>query len=207
MENKYGERKKAFIGAAIGAVASIAGGLIGNAKKKKEEARQRAIAKGNRDYENNLKETSSINQALASYDNSTGEEFEARLQKYGGSTKYRDRKAWGGWGDVVSGVISGVGSVVEGATGIQGISAAGNAIGGIAGGAIGDGITNRMIKKNEEAKQKRLASPMQNPVGVDTTQYNAQLPTKLSTVQRYGGRNKLNPVGSIVGIKPQAKRL
>ena len=112
MEKKY-RRRKAFIGAIIGAGLSIAGGLISGAKKKREAKRQAAIDKRNKEYDKRVQDANAINEALASYDDGgAGEEFEARLQKYGGVTIYKNRKAWGGWGDVISGTVSGIGSLV-----------------------------------------------------------------------------------------------
>ena len=192
MEKKY-RRRKAFIGAIIGAGLSIAGGLIGGAKKKREAKRQAAIDKRNREYDKKVQDANAINEALASYDDGgAGEEFEARLQKYGGVTKYKNRKAWGGWGDVISGTVSGIGSLVEGATGVQGISGIGSSIGNAVGGAIKGGYTNRMIQKNEQKKQETLAAPLANPVGINPNDYRQALPTRLQPVKRYGGRKPIS---------------
>lgn len=62
--NKNG-RDKAFIGAAVGAVASIATTLIGNAKQKKEQEKAKRIAEKNEAIEDINSRAQSMNQQYA----------------------------------------------------------------------------------------------------------------------------------------------
>lgn len=202
MNKKYKGRNKAFIGAAIGAVASIAGGLISGAKKKKEAKRQALIAKRNREFEENNKNANAINEALASSESTYDEEFADRLMKYGGKKKYKDRKAWGGIGELVGGLIGGIGTVTEAATGVEGIGAAANTVGS----AVGSGITSKMQSNASKKQEENLAAPLQQPVGVPTTDYRQGLPKKLPAVQKYGGRHMPLVAGS-KGVKVRTKRV
>lgn len=202
MEKKYRKRDKAFIGAAIGAVASIAGGLIGGAKKRREAKRQEAIAKRNREYETRVNEANNINEALASNEGTYDEEFADRLMKYGGKKKYKDRKAWGGWGDVIGGVIGGIGTVAEAATETPGIGAAANTIGG----AVGSGITNKMQQNASNRQERNLAAPLQQPIGIPNIDPRKGLPTKLPMINKYGGRHMPLVAGS-KGVKVRPKRV
>ena len=79
-------RKKAFIGAAIGAVANIAGGLISGAKKRKAQEEQQAAQ--------NVRDAIQRNQALAQqYNNQeyVDEYLKKQNLKMGGEFKYRNK--------------------------------------------------------------------------------------------------------------------
>lgn len=209
--NKQYKRRKAFIGAAIGTVASIAGGLIGGAKKRREAKRQAQIARRNRQYEMLSQEAQNLNAAMADYKNTAGEDFEAKLKRYGGrsnmkrcggnmkrcggkvkrcggQTKYRNRKAWGGTSELIGGLISAAGTIGSALTDQPAIAQAGNTIGNLA----QRGFTNKMIKNNEKRIQGNLEQPLQQPVSLTTnTDYREELPKKLPAMARYGARKSV----------------
>lgn len=202
--NKQYKRRKAFIGAAIGAVASIAGGLIGGAKKRREAKRQAQIARRNRQYEMLSQEAQNLNAAMADYENTAGEDFEAKLKRYGGrsnmkrcggkvkrcggQTKYRNRKAWGGTGELIGGLISAAGTIGSALTDQPVVAQAGNIIGNLA----QRGFTNKMIKNNEKRIQGNLEQPLQQPVSpTANTDYREELPKRLPTMARYGTRKSV----------------
>lgn len=192
--NKYKPRKKAFVGAVIGAVGSIAGGIISARKKKKEAAReadrQRAIAKN----QEIVQSTNALNVGLEGQEE-LQKNFISQYMKYGGSVKSskyksRNKKAIGGIGEIIGGVIGGVSSITGAATGIPEIGAAGNAVGA----AVGQGISNYNNKRIQEQREANLKKevPMAGiPKGEDFV-----LPDKLPFVKKYGGRHMKRVIGS-----------
>lgn len=191
-DNKYKPRKKAFIGAIIGAATSIAGGIIGAKKKKKaarEEARrQEAIKRNDAIY----KSTEAMNAGLAGQED-LQQNFMEQYMKYGGSTKtniYKDRKkkAIGGIGEIIGGVIGGASNIVGAITENPQITSAGNAIGAV----VGQGITNHTNKRLEEQKQAKLEQEAQNG--------------ELPATAKYGGRHMTLIAGS-KGIKVKPRRV
>ena len=98
--NKYKPRKKAFIGAIIGAATSIAGGIIGARKRKRaarrEAARQKAIKRNEETY----KSIEALNAGLEGQEE-IQDNFMEQYMRYGGiakNKKYKNRnkKAIGG---------------------------------------------------------------------------------------------------------------
>lgn len=191
-DNKYKPRKKAFIGAIIGAATSIAGGIIGAKKKKKaaraEARRQEAIKRNEAIY----KSTEAMNAGLAGQED-LQQNFMEQYMKYGGSTKtniYKDRKkkAIGGLGEIIGGVIGGASNIVGAVTENPQITSAGNAIGSV----VGQGITNHTNKRLAEQKQAKLEQEAQN----------GEFPTNA----KYGGRHMTLIAGS-KGVKVKPRRV
>lgn len=185
--NRY-RRKKAFIGAIVGAVGSIAGGLIGGAKQRREAKKQAMIASRNRQFETLSNEAQGINSALANYNNSAAEDFEAKLMKCGGKVKYRNRKSFGGWGDVIGGITSAAGSIASGVTGNNSYRDAGIALSQLA----NAGFTNKMINNNTKDVQNKLTISDDEIISPTKLVQGANKPDKLPPIHRYGGRKSIS---------------
>lgn len=205
------KRKKAFIGALIGVAGSVVGGILSGNKAKKQAAAQAAEQERLRkeqelkekrlaEYNRTVNSTNSLNNNLVNADELEND-FTNQYMKLGGkASKYknRNRKAWGGWGDVAGGLISATGSIVSGATGNPVFATAGNAISGLANTAI----NNANVNRNTARIQKNLNAPLSIPDKVSNANYRANLPTRL----RYGGRHMTLVSGS-KGVKVKPRRV
>lgn len=185
MQNeKYG-RRKAFIGTAIAAVGSIAGGLIKGAAAKKKAKEEALRTKRDKAYNAEVSAANALNAGLDNQTQLQDEFIDEYTMRLGGS-KCRKRKAIGGLGDIIGGVIGAAGSVTEAVTGVEGLGAAGNAIGSGVGGAI----TKRNKDILNKRKADRLATPLATPNNLTATMdFRKQLPTQLP-LRRYGGKSK-----------------
>lgn len=203
-QTKYRPRNKAFIGAAIGAVASIAGGLIGAAKKRKAAKREAARQKAIKRNEEIMKSTEALNAGLEGQEE-IQDNFMEQYMKYGGSaktSKYRSRKkkGIGGIGEIIGGVIGGASTIVGAATDTPEVAAAGNTIGQ----AVGQGLTNYNAKRVAEQRKDNLAKPV--PMAGINTNGTAALPTTLEPIKKYGGRHMTLVAGS-KGVKVKPRRV
>lgn len=186
MEQKYGKRKKAFIGAAIGAVASIAGGIIGGAKKRKAAKKEALRQKRLENFNNATNTANALNESLSGQQE-LQENFYDQYMKFGGKLKYhnRNKKAIGGIGEIIGGVLQGAGTVASAVTGNDTYAQAGNlanVVGNYAQGSIAN-RNNKII-----AKQKS-----DNVIEEDK-------------LLKYGGRHMPLVAGS-KGVKVRTKRV
>lgn len=186
MKKKYVKRDKAFIGAAIGAVASIAGGIIGGAKKRKaakqEELRQERLE----NFNNATNTANALNEGLEGQQE-LQKNFYEQYMKYGGKTKYhnRNKKAIGGVGEIIGGVLKGAGTITSAVTEDDTYNKVGNlanTIGNYTKGSIAD----RNAKFNAKQRSSIIAEE--------------------DNLLKYGGR-RMTLVGGSKGIKVKPKRL
>lgn len=186
MKQKYGKRKKAFIGAAIGAVASIAGGIIGGAKKRKAAKREALRQKRLENFNNATNTANALNEGLEGQQEFQ-ENFYDQYMKYGGKLKYRDRnkKAIGGIGEIIGGVLQGAGTITSAVTGNDAYAKVGN-LANVVGNYAQGSIANRNAKII--AKQKS-----DNVIEEDK-------------VLKYGGRSMPLVAGS-KGVKVKPRRV
>ena len=183
--NKYKPRKKAFIGAIIGAATSIAGGIIGARKRKRaarrEAARQKAIKRNEETY----KSIEALNAGLEGQDN-----FMEQYMRYGGiakNKKYKNRnkKAIGGVGEIIGSAISGAANIVSAVTESPEIAQTGNVIGQ----TIGKGLAKHNAKRIAEQRKDNLTKPIHiNGINANS---DLNLPTTLQPIKRYGGRKSV----------------
>lgn len=203
-DNEYKPRKKAFIGAIISTAASVAGGIISARKKriaaKREAARQEAI-KRNEDI---VRSTEALNAGLQGQDE-LQDDFLEQYMKYGGKTsngKYKDRtkKSIGGIADILNGVIGGAGTIASATTDNPVYATAGQGLGQ----AVGQGLIQYNNKRLAEQRKDKLEEVI--PINGINTNYDANLPTNLQPIKRYGGRYMPMVVGS-KGVKTKPRRL
>lgn len=205
MENiKYRPRKKAFIGAVIGAAASIAGGIIGARKRKKAARREAERQKALKRNEEVIKSTEALNAGLQGQEE-IQDNFMEQYMKYGGSVrnpKYKDRKkkAIGGIGEIIGGVIGGASTIVGAATNNPEIATAGNAVGQ----AVGTGLANHNAKRIAEQRKDNLTKPI--PINGINADLDTTLPTTLQPIKKYGGRSMTLVAGS-KGVKVKPRRV
>ena len=175
--NKYKPRKKAFIGAIIGAATSIAGGIIGARKRKRaarrEAARQKAIKRNEETY----KSIEALNAGLEGQEE-IQDNFMEQYMRYGGiakNKKYKNRnkKAIGGVGEIIGSAISGAANIVSAVTESPEIAQTGNVIGQ----TVGKGLAKH--------NAKRIAI---NGINANS---DLNLPTTLQPIKRYGGRKSV----------------
>lgn len=189
MEKVY-KRRKAFIGAIIGAAASVAGGIIGGNKKKRAAREEARRVERQNNYNNAIASANSLNQDIYN-EQEYKEDFLEQRYKYGGESKMnkkynnRNKKGFGGIGEIVGSVIGGIGTVAEAATGIQGLGATGNAIGGLA----NNTIKSSQQKALELEKTKANEQIMNNQQPIDVIKsirnYRDRLPNKLPMMPTY----------------------
>lgn len=112
------ERKKAFVGAAIGAVTSIASGIINRNAQKKAQRKQNEL----RNRQDTLQQAANLTSSYA--DDSYVNEFQDRIAFSCGGRKKRNcggkiKKEDGGifkninWNDAISAGIEGVGNIIN----------------------------------------------------------------------------------------------
>lgn len=184
-DNKYKPRKKAFIGAIIGAVGSIAGGIIG-AKKK-----QKALKEQQEAERKQILQQQSLAAANANLENKSELENEFLSQyykKYGGKVKNnyidRNKKAIGGIGEIIGGIIQGGSAVASGVTE--------NPIIGQAGALANGAIQSTISLRNKKTIDKLNANNDDNIVD--------------EPIKKYGGRSMPLVVGS-KGVKVKPRRV
>lgn len=186
MEQKYGKRKKAFIGTAIGAVASIAGGLIGGAKKRKAAKREALRQQRLENFNNATNSANALNEGLEGQQEFQ-ENFYDQYMRYGGKVKYRNRnkKAIGGIGEIIGGVLQGAGTITSAVTNDDTYSNVGN-LANVIGNYAQGSIANRNAKLNAKQRSSIIAEE--------------------DNLLKYGGR-RMPLVGGSKGIKVKPKRL
>lgn len=187
--NKYKPRKKAFIGAIIGAATSIAGGIIGARKRKRaarrEAARQKAIKRNEETY----KSIEALNAGLEGQEE-IQDNFMEQYMRYGGiakNKKYKNRnkKAIGGVGEIIGSAISGAANIVSAVTESPEIAQTGNVIGQ----TVGKGLAKHNAKRIAEQRKDNLTKPI--PINRINANSDLNLPTTLQPIKRYGGRKSV----------------
>lgn len=143
------QREKAFLGAIIGAATSIAGGIISGNKKKKAQERAQAEAQAAQNHKDAIQNAQALTSAYANQDY-VDQYYNKFTLKYGGA---RRKSAFGSWNDITNGgsgiqhILTGVGNLASGITGIQGLGQVGN--------TIGQGVVaNQQINENRRIAQE-----------------------------------------------------
>ena len=99
-------RKKAWIGAAIGAAVGIGSAIFGASKQSKAQKEQAALQRGAELRRAGLESAANLTRAYANEDE-LSKEFAQRFYRMGGRKKY----AGGGWSDIdTNALINGLGS-------------------------------------------------------------------------------------------------
>lgn len=189
-------RKKAFIGAVIGAAASIAGGIIKGAKQKKAQERQQAEAQAAQDHKDALQNARALTSSYANQD--YVDQYNDKLTlKCGGRVRTKAN-----FGAEFAEALPGLGNLFGAVTGVEGM--------GNLGATIGSNIatnqqTNDNIRIAQEAernKQIRQLNKTSNNITIPMTQ-NA----RNRFIEKYacGGRKKawigaaIGAAGSLIG--------
>lgn len=196
IQYKDRQRQKAFIGAIIGAAASIAGGIIkGNKQKKAQEKAQAA-----QDHKDALQNAQALTSAYANQDY-VGQYNDKLTLKCGGRVR---RKA--GFGTEFADALPGLGNLASSITGVQGLGELGT--------AISQGISaNQQINENkrisQEAEQRKQLQAGQQQLNITSDKMTNPMTMyqRSSFINKYkcGGRRKawigaaIGAAGSLIG--------
>lgn len=196
IQYKDRQRQKAFIGAVIGAAASIAGGIIKGNKQKKAQEKVQA----EQDHRDALQNARALTSAYANQD--YVDQYNDKLTlKCGGRVR---RKA--NFGTEFAQALPGLGNLASSITGVEGLNQLGT--------SIGQGITaNQQINENkriaQEAEQRKQLQAGQQQLNITSNRMTNPMTMyqRSSFINKYkcGGRRKawigaaISAVGSIAG--------
>lgn len=196
IQYKDRQRQKAFIGAVIGAAASIAGGIIKGNKQKKAQEKVQA----EQDHRDALQNARALTSAYANQD--YVDQYNDKLTlKCGGRVR---RKA--NFGAEFAQTLPGLGNLASSITGVEGLNQLGA--------SIGQGITaNQQINENkriaQEAEQRKQLQAGQQQLNITSNRMTNPMTMyqRSSFINKYkcGGRRKawigaaISAVGSIAG--------
>lgn len=181
---RYKPRKKAFIGMAIGAGASILSGIFGGIAKRRQQKKQQQQQERNQIRQNDLERAQqSAGNINAALENAYEERdaFRDQFMKCGGRYRNRKKANFGTiMGEALPGISAGVGNLLETVIGgdgqiAQGISYAGNA----AAGAIQDSIRRRNEKRAKTNARLNNPTQLKSEVVGPPLGPSAQLPNQL----------------------------
>lgn len=153
MANNYRHKRKAFLGAIIGAGISTIGNLVGGAIQKRKQEQQRIRQEATERKKTSAQETTSAMNSQLENLNDYRDAFTDQMMKCGGRYKSRKKANFGTeMLNAVPGIIGGIGSIIEGSMG--GTGAVSSSVSNFAGAATA--VTQEAIKKrNEELANKR----------------------------------------------------
>ena len=196
IQYKDRQRQKAFIGAIIGAAASIAGGIIkGNKQKKAQEKAQAA-----QDHKDALQNAQALTSAYSNQDY-VNQYNDKLILKCGGRIR---RKA--NFGTELVQALPGLGSLASSVTGVEGLDKLGA--------TIGQGINaNQQINENkriaQEAEQRKQLQAGQQQLNITSDKMTNPMTMyqRSSFINKYkcGGRRKawigaaIGAAGSLIG--------